>query len=234
VPNLPAADLSNLHVVLPVRGTDDAKERLALALDAEERGALVMGLVLHVLDTLATWPDCRQVHVVSPDPLVRETATARGLQALADEATDLNAALRSGREAAVDAGATAVLYLPVDLPLLAHDSLDRLHDAADAALAAGAGRQIVVIAPSDARGGTNALLVSPPAAVEPSFGEASFEAHLRGAAAADATVQLVHDPTLGFDLDTPDDLERLDADRMVALLDSGAEALAALEPFQPA
>ena len=233
MPNLPAADLSSLHVVLPVRGSQDAQERLALALDAEERGALVMGLLLHVLDTLAAWPACDAVHVVSPDPIVREAVTSRGLDALADEAAGLNTALRFGRTAALAAGATAVLYLPVDLPLLAVDSLGRLHDAADAGLAAGAGRQIVVIAPSDARGGTNALLVSPPAAVDPSFGEASFEAHLRAAAATDATVQLVHDPALGFDLDTPDDLERLDADLAVALLDRGAEALASLEPVPP-
>ena len=234
MPNPPAADLSRLHVVLPVRGTEGAKERLALALDAEERGALVMGLLLHVLDTLAAWPARSEVHVVSPDPLVRSTATARGLHALADEATDLNDALRAGRAAAVDAGATAVLYLPIDLPLLAIDDLRQLHDAADAALAAGEGRQIVVIAPSDARAGTNALLVSPPAAIDPSFGEASFEAHLRAAAGADASVQLVHDQALGFDLDTPDDLERLDADRLVSLLDRGADALARLEPAQPA
>ena len=40
----------------------------------------------------------------------------------------------------------------------------------------------------------------------------SFEAHLRAAALADASVQVIDDPLLGFDLDTPDDLERLDLD----------------------
>ena len=69
---------------------------------------------------------------------------------------------------------------------------------------------LVVVAPSDARGGTNALLISPPSLIEPSFGESSLAAHLLAASGADATVQLVIDPALGFDLDTPDDLERLD------------------------
>ena len=81
---------------------------------------------------------------------------------------------------------------------------------ADAALAAGGGRPVVAIAPADARRGTNALLLSPPDVIEPQFGDASLEAHLRAAAEADASVQLVVDPALGFDLDTPDDLERLD------------------------
>ena len=107
-------------------------------------------------------------------------------------------------------GATAVLYLPADLPQVTTEALDGLLDAADAALAAGSGRPIVVVAPADARVGTNALLVAPVDTIDPLFGEASLEAHVRAAALADASVQLVHDPALGFDLDTPDDLERLE------------------------
>ena len=103
-----------------------------------------------------------------------------------------------------------MLVLPADLPLLAAPALDRLLDAADAALTAGSGRPLVVIAPSDARGGTNALLLSPPDVIEPCFGPHSLEAHVRAAATAGATLQLVVDPSLGFDLDAPEDLQQLD------------------------
>jgi 2-phospho-L-lactate guanylyltransferase len=72
----------------------------------------------------------------------------------------------------------------------------------------------VAIAPADAGGGTNALLLCPPDAITPAFGTGSFEAHLRAAEDAGAAVQVVHDPALGFDLDTPDDLERLDPTRL--------------------
>jgi 2-phospho-L-lactate guanylyltransferase (CobY/MobA/RfbA family) len=101
-----------------------------------------------------------------------------------------------------------------------------LLDGADAALAAGNGRALVVVAPADARGGTNALLVTPPNLIDPKFGETSLEAHLRAAAQADATVQLVHDPALAFDLDTPDDLERLDTDTVLDLEHRGQALLA--------
>ena len=102
-----------------------------------------------------------------------------------------------------------MLILPADLPLLERASLDRLLDAADAALAAGSGRPLVAIAPSDARDGTNGLLLFPTDVIEPAFGAGSFEAHVRAAAAADATLQVVTDAGLGFDLDTPEDLEML-------------------------
>jgi 2-phospho-L-lactate guanylyltransferase len=97
--------------------------------------------------------------------------------------------------------------------------------AADAALAASRGQPLVAVAPSDARSGTNALLLHPPGAIDPCFGPASFEAHLRAAARVDAAVQVVSDPGLGFDLDTPDDIERLDGARLADLMALGQEPL---------
>jgi 2-phospho-L-lactate guanylyltransferase (CobY/MobA/RfbA family) len=149
-------------------------------------------------------------------------------------ASDLNSALLEGRQRAARAGATAVLYLPADLPHVLPDALDRMLEAADAAIAAGSGRPIVVVAPADARTGTNGLLVSPPETIDPHFGDASLEAHVRAAAAADASLLLVNDPALGFDLDTPDDLERLEAARLVELQALGQDALDQLDGRAPA
>jgi 2-phospho-L-lactate guanylyltransferase (CobY/MobA/RfbA family) len=81
----------------------------------------------------------------------------------------------------------------------------------------------VVIAPADARNGTNALLLSPPSIIEPQFGLDSFAAHLRAAAVLDASVQIVDDPLIGFDLDTPDDLDRVDLERRLELENLGAQ-----------
>ncbi|HVM31076.1 MAG TPA: 2-phospho-L-lactate guanylyltransferase [Candidatus Limnocylindrales bacterium] len=224
-----SADLSRLHAIVPVRGLSDGKGRLGEAIDAEEREALMLGLLDRTLAVLAQVDACRRVHVVSRDTLLLRLATRRGAGALSDGGQShggdgLNDALRLGRDAALREGATAVLCLPADLPVVSVEALERLLDAADAALAAGQGRPMAVIVPSDARDGTNALLLSPPTVIEPAFGGASLEAHLRAAAAAEASVQLVADPELGFDLDTPDDLERLDAERLLGLVELGARA----------
>ena len=222
------ADLSAVHVVVPLRGIETGKSRLGQALDAEEREVLVLGLLARTLDVLSAWPAAQRIYLVTGDQATAELARrARPALTLVSEPRDggLNAALRAARDAALAAGATCVLMLPADLPLLEVAALDRLLDGADAAVAAGSGRPLVVAAPADARGGTNALLVSPPTLIEASFGEASLEAHLRAAARADATVQLVIDPALGFDLDTPDDLERLDTELVLDLERRGQELL---------
>jgi 2-phospho-L-lactate/phosphoenolpyruvate guanylyltransferase len=227
----PTTDLSRLHVVVPVRGAGVGKSRLGEALDAEERLALVVGLLVNTLRVLDEWPASSRTHVVSSDPVMRALARAGGQRTTAVvEAgpADLNRALTDGRSAALRTGATCVLYVPADLPLLTVAALEGLLEAADAALAAGSGEPVVVLAPADARVGTNGMLVAPPETIDPHFGELSLEAHIRAAAAAEASLQLVNDPALGFDLDTPDDLERLEVARLVELQRLGQEALDAL------
>jgi len=223
-PRTPAAGLESLDVLVPIRSLAGGKARLGGAIDAEEREELLVGMLRRTLELLVEWPASRTVRVVSADPRALAVAAETGAHALSQPGEGLNAGLRLGLDAAREAGASAVLIVPADLPLLATSSLDRLLDAADAALAAGSGRPLVVIAPSDARGGTNALLLSPPDIISPCFGTASFEAHVRAAAAADATLQVVTDPGLGFDLDTPEDLDILPTDLVEELMALGRDA----------
>ena len=214
-----APDLSVLHVVVPIRGADRGKSRLGPALDPEERSALVLGMLARTLTVVGEWPAAAMIWVVTNDTdAARLARRSPRVTVVADPLHDgLNGALRAASSAAAAAGATAVLFLPADLPLIGRPALDTLLEAADATMAAGNGRPIVVVAPADARTGTNALLLSPPGIIEPSFGPQSLEAHLRAGAAADASMQLVIDPALGFDLDTPDDLFRLEVDRLLEL-----------------
>lgn len=225
-----AADFRGLHVVVPLRSLASGKARLGGAIDAEERETLLRGMLRRTLAVLSLWPATRAIHLVSADPgLLVETVVdlSTPIRPLLQRQGGLNEALRMGRDEALAAGATAVLMLPADLPLLSVDALDRLLEAADAALAAGSGGPVVVIAPADARKGTNALLLSPPMVIEPCFGLDSFEAHLRAAARADAALQIVDDALLGFDVDTPDDLERLESPLMRELSRLGAAPVGA-------
>jgi 2-phospho-L-lactate guanylyltransferase len=225
MPDAAHADLSRLHVVVPIRAVSGGKGRLSPALDSAEREALVIGLLRRTLDVLASWQGAEAVHVVSPDPAVAAIARAAGARPLLQVGGGLNEGIEAARDAAMAAAATALLVIPGDLPLLEKEVLEALADAADAAIAAGSGHAVVVIAPADARSGTNALLLSPPGAIAFGFGPGSLERHLREAAAAGASTQLVVDPALGFDLDTPADLALLDAARLAELMAIGARTV---------
>jgi 2-phospho-L-lactate guanylyltransferase len=218
-------------VVLPMRTMSGGKARLGEALDAEEREELVLGMLLHTLGVLGEWPVCRRIHVVSPDPVLSAATSQAGVEVsvLRQAGEGLNAGIRLGVRAARVEKATSLLVLPGDLPHLSVEALDVLLTAADAGVVAAGGGPLVAIVPSDAGGGTNALLLRPPDAIGPSFGPGSFESHLRAAEAAGAAVQVVSDPVLGFDLDTPNDLERLDPVRLRELTALGRRAMDGVE-----
>ena len=226
-----ALGLAPLHVVLPLRSLSGGKARLGGVVDAEERETLILGMARRTVEILLAWPGCDRIHVVSPDRELLASVVPDGagggveqrLRTLIQEGEGLGAAIVAARAEAVAGGAVSVLVLPGDLPELSPDALDKLVLAADASLAASSGAPLVAIAPAEARGGTNALLLRPPDAIDPAFGDASFEAHLRAAAAAGAAVQIVREEGLGFDLDTPDDLERLDPGRFRELIRLGHE-----------
>ena len=229
---VPGADLSQLHAVVPLRSLEGGKTRLGAALDAEEREDLIVGMLRHVLGTLLAWGGAVDILVVSQDRALLSIASAAGARTLRQDAGDLNDAIRLGRDDVMAGGATALLVLPGDLPLLEREALDRLREAADAALAAGGGAPLVAIVPADARSGTNALVLSPPDVIEPAFGPESLRAHLEAARAANASVLLVEDPVVGFDLDTPADVERLQPARLAELQAMGA--MPGLEAAWPA
>jgi 2-phospho-L-lactate guanylyltransferase len=210
-----ATALEPIHIVLPMRTVSGGKARLGEALDAEEREELVLGMLLHTLRVLGEWPVCRRIHLEAG----MEVSVHR------QDGEGLNEGIRLGVRAARVEGATSLLVLPGDLPYLSVAALDELLTAADAGVVAAAGGPLMAIVPSDAGGGTNALLLRPPDAIAPAFGPDSFEAHLRAAAAAGAAVQVMTDPALGFDLDTPDDLERLDPARLRELTALGRNAV---------
>jgi 2-phospho-L-lactate guanylyltransferase len=81
----------------------------------------------------------------------------------------------------------------------------------DALVARRAPSPSVLVVPDRHGTGTNALLITPPGAFEPSFGEGSHERHLQLAGDAGLAAETVLVPSLGLDLDTPEDLAAIEA-----------------------
>jgi len=134
--------------------------------------------------------------------MVLDEAKRRGATPLVQQSRGLNPALEEGRRRAVELGASTLLVLPADLPLLdAEDVRAVLKEAGEGPSA--------VISPDGARSGTNALLIQPPDALPFAFGADSFEAHLGTARGRGLDVRICERPHLAFDLDTAEDLARL-------------------------
>jgi 2-phospho-L-lactate guanylyltransferase len=195
-------------IVIPIRSLSDGKTRLSPVLDPAARAALTREMLHRVVRAALGAVSRAEVVVISPDPdalaevgriepairLVRQDPLRPGL----------NPALEQAAQEVRELGVSTALILPADLPLISSADIDNLlrRDAP------------VVIAPDRHRTGTNALMVRLDAFGEPfvfQFGEGSFGKHQDEAArlGVDATTAMALGTS--FDLDTPEDLERLDA-----------------------
>lgn len=191
----------SLWAIVPVKPLRRGKSRLSAALTEDQREELNRVLLQRTLKTLLDLKEVEQVLVVSRD--LAALALARDLGARTvqeDGAPALNTALKRATVVAQVYASRGVLVIPADLPLLtAADVL--------ALLSRGTQPPVVVIAPDRHRKGTNALLLSPADLIEYDFGGNSFQRHCDRASKAGARLEIVDLPSLGLDLDLPEDLE---------------------------
>jgi 2-phospho-L-lactate/phosphoenolpyruvate guanylyltransferase len=191
--------------VLPVKSFSHAKQRLGDAVGDSARGELAAAMVSDVLSALAAVEEIDEVLVVTAEPLAARAAERAGAAVIDDpDEAGQSAAADRGIDAALVRGADRVLLVPGDCPALDPNDVARLLDRP-------AEPPYAVIVPDRHGSGTNALLLSPPGVVGPSFGAGSFARHAARASAVGATVKVCDLPSLGLDVDTPDDLAALRA-----------------------
>jgi 2-phospho-L-lactate guanylyltransferase len=190
-----------LWAIIPVKPLRRGKSRLAGTLSEDEREQLNQSLLEHTLDTLTNLKEIEQVLVVSRDPHALTIARNHGARTVQEDGQPhLNMALQRATVVAKVYATRGVLVLPADLPLLSREDVLALLDKASQP-------PVVVIAPDRHRKGTNALLMSPAGLIEYDFGDDSFQRHCERARRAGARLEVVELPSLGLDLDLPEDLE---------------------------
>lgn len=184
-------------ILIPVKRLPESKLRLAGVLGPPQRRRLALSMFADVLVAAAGWP-LRMV--VTSDLDAASMARSAGWSIVPDPGSGLNDAVAEGTSAGASAGATALLVLPFDVPLVTGQELAALF-ATDAD---------VVVARSD-DGGTSGLLRRPPAAIAARFGPDSARSHAGAAGIAGLRVQCLRLPGLSLDVDEPGDLRRLAA-----------------------
>lgn len=188
--------------VLPVKRFAAAKQRLAPGMGGTHRAELAEAMLEDVLEAIGAARSIELTIVVSSEPRAIEIANTGAAEVIADpdEGGHSGAAL-AGIARAQQLGAGTVVLLPIDCPLLAPRELERL--------LTGIPEHYVAIVPDRHGTGTNALALSPPDAIEPSFGEDSCARHVAAARAAGVPYNVEELPSLALDLDTPADIVAL-------------------------
>jgi len=188
--------------IVPVKRFGAAKSRLAGTAAADLRPQLARGMLADVLAALAASSELERLIVVSGERAAQEAAREAGAEWLGDpDDRGHSQAAARGVAAARASGSHCVALLPGDCPLLRAEELDRALAEMDEGVAG--------VVPDRHGSGTNGLLLSPPDAIEPSFGPGSRERHLDLARAAGVEPRVVDVPSLALDLDTAEDLREL-------------------------
>jgi 2-phospho-L-lactate guanylyltransferase len=188
-------------VIIPVKSFALGKSRLAAVLSADQRAALNRRLFGRVLKAAQSHFNANRIVIVTADAFLLPLIRGQGLHGLQDPPGGLNAALALGSRHALERGASALLVLASDLPLVTADDV--------AALTVLLQAPCCVIAPDEAEQGTNALALAPPDLDFFRFGTGSFQAHLAAARARGRSVRILRRAGLAQDLDTPDGYRRL-------------------------
>ena len=176
----------SLRIVVPHRGLEAAKTRLASSLSPDERMFLASQLLQRVLRVAREVTD--DVVVITPSRALRESVEPSGARLIVQRGMGLNEGLEQARFDALVEDVRTMIVLHGDLPNLQARDVEVLLEAL--------------------RSGTNGLVLRPPGVIQFRFGAGSFAAHLAEVERAGVPLVAVNRAGLAFDLDTPADLAR--------------------------
>lgn len=189
--------MTGTPVLVPVNLLERAKGRLSTLLTPAQRRYLATITLRTVVE--AANSAAAKVTILTADPAI---ATLRLEAEIADESPDvqgLNAQITHW--VAKNAGLPELLILHADLPLATAEAIQALC-------------RVVLPSPyvvgvKSPDGGTNAMLLRPPAGLALAYGPGSFGLHRHAAASARYAFCEHVSPSLRLDLDTPGDVDAL-------------------------
>jgi 2-phospho-L-lactate guanylyltransferase len=190
-------------LLLPIKDLRNAKQRLAGVLTPEERFTLAHAMLADTIRAVRGVQHADRIFMVTNYEPAIKAARENGWEILPEErqiseSVSVDAASRQCEER----GVTAMLRLPLDLPLVQSRDIDELLVAECAAPA-------MIIVPSRDGTGTNAILRTPPTLFPSHFGTGSFAVHCGEAERAGARILKLRNPRLEMDVDDEADLRAL-------------------------
>jgi 2-phospho-L-lactate guanylyltransferase len=190
-------------LLLPIKDLRQAKQRLAPFLNPEERFGLAQAMLADTIRAVRGVRQADKIFVVTNYAPAMQAAKENGWELLREEqqiseSVSVDAASHQCAASAV----TALLRLPLDVPLVQASDIDEL-------LAAECAAPALVIVPSRDGTGTNAILRTPPTLFPSHFGRGSFAKHCAEAQHAGAQIIIRRNARLEMDVDDEADLRAL-------------------------
>jgi len=190
----------SVFTLVPVKKLSETKKRLSSILNAEERRAFALAMLLDVLKAISASSVDKTV-LIGSDMDVRRVSLDWEAAFLSDTGEELNQVLQYATDWSVHRGAEAVLVLPADVPLVTSEDIDQI-------MSLCSDRTSIAVSPSS-RGGTNALMRNPPGVMPTYFGPDSSKRHLHEASKLGIRASIYESASLSLDIDLPRDLKLL-------------------------
>jgi len=189
-----------MWVLVPVKEPARSKQRLAGVLDPDEREGLVLAMLQDVLMAIRDIAVFDGVLLVSRSPKVQALARDFVTDTFMDspDSDHSRAVTEANRYLIERHGVKSSLAISGDIPRVTAKDIRQIVTQHDR----------LTLVPNDTGEGTNAILASPPNAIQCQFGGPSLERHVTSAAAAGLPVSVVRNENIAMDIDEPGDLER--------------------------
>lgn len=192
----------NTVAIITAKRFTAAKQRMSGGVPEGRRLALVEAMLGDVLEAVTAARQITFTVVVTGEAAAEGLARGCGAEVIHDpEDAGHNGAAGLGITRARELEAEAVILLPGDCPLVEPREID--------SLLTGLPHHFVTVVPDRHGTGTNSLVMRPPTAIKPAFGEGSCERHLELARKAGVPHARERVEGLALDLDTPADIVAL-------------------------
>jgi 2-phospho-L-lactate guanylyltransferase len=189
-------------ILVPIKNTSSAKQRLAAVLDQPSRTQLAQAMLYDVLTALHGWKNRPTVGVVTSDPCAVQVAAEFGFEVIPDpDNPGETGAIEMATRICVGRGEESTLVIPADIPLLRAWELEEVLKQAPA-------EGSVLVPAGDGRG-TNAAFRRPANLFSLRFGNDSFQPHHAAAKATGKPCVVIELPGIAVDIDNPSDVQQL-------------------------
>jgi 2-phospho-L-lactate guanylyltransferase len=194
-------------ILVPVKNSSSAKQRLAEALDQSSRTKLAQTMLQDVLAALSDWQMGQnsknpEVALVTSDPFAVKLAGEYRFEVIADpDNPGETGAIEIATRRCVARGLQWTLVIPADIPLIQAWELDEILKHAP--------EQGSVLVPAGDGRGTNAAFRRPADLFPLRFGNDSFKPHQAAAKATGKPCVVLNLAGIAVDVDNPADLQQL-------------------------